>query len=202
MKKYNKIAFSFAKIKRYDFDFPPYWVAVLDTLQRVFRYLEEVKSVELYKSLKRLKEIANNKQPYHLSNIEFCVDATIESADINGEIRNNIFDDMTILGGKFNTPYIRAFLDHGTIYVGKEGGFFIAKFVEHEIVEKKETDNFEFPIIAEAGKPEIRIFQWAGSGTHYYAKVNNIDVVIDGEQKWNTWNEAQKATEKFIKFKL
>ena len=45
---------------------------------------------------------------------------------------------------------------------------------------------------------DIIIKQWKG-GTHWYAKIDNIDVVIDGEQKWNAmWVAKEKAIE-FLK---
>jgi len=59
----DKVKFRYAKIKRHDFDFPPYWVVVLDTMPRVLRYLEEVKSLILWNSLKQLKE--KSKGTFH-----------------------------------------------------------------------------------------------------------------------------------------
>lgn len=43
-------------------------------------------------------------------------------------------------------------------------------------------------------KPEvkdIKVFQWP-FGKHYYAKYKGEDVVVKGEQKWNTYEEAYK----------
>jgi len=44
---------------------------------------------------------------------------------------------------------------------------------------------------------DIRIISWDG-GTHFYAKIDLIDVVIDGEQKWNTEKEAKDKANEFL----
>jgi hypothetical protein len=44
---------------------------------------------------------------------------------------------------------------------------------------------------------DIRILRFK-NGTHYYAKIKNIDVVIDGEQKWNSEIEARENAKKFL----
>jgi len=42
---------------------------------------------------------------------------------------------------------------------------------------------------------DIKILKYA-NGVHWYAKIRNLDVVIDGEQKWNAkWVAQQKAKE-------
>lgn len=40
--------------------------------------------------------------------------------------------------------------------------------------------------------PEPRFVQWSG-GQHYYVKCGVEDVVVDGQQKWDTLEEAQAA---------
>ena len=45
---------------------------------------------------------------------------------------------------------------------------------------------------------DVRYIVWP-SGKHYYAKIDNIDIVdMLGNQKWDTREEAQKAAEWFI----
>jgi hypothetical protein len=45
---------------------------------------------------------------------------------------------------------------------------------------------------------EIRIIKWP-DGKHFYAKVGNADVVVDGKQKWDSKYAAQKAAERFLR---
>lgn len=44
---------------------------------------------------------------------------------------------------------------------------------------------------------DIRIIVWR-EGTHYYAKVGNCDVVVEGEQKWETRDMALMKAKFFI----
>lgn len=50
----------------------------------------------------------------------------------------------------------------------------------------------EYPI------DEIKLSQWK-NGIHWYAKVGNLDVVIDNEQKWDTKEKAKEKAYEFIK---
>lgn len=46
---------------------------------------------------------------------------------------------------------------------------------------------------------EVRYLQWP-NGKHWYAKIGNDDVVdAQGNQKWSTKKEAEKAAEWFLK---
>lgn len=46
-------------------------------------------------------------------------------------------------------------------------------------------------------KEDIRIMKFP-NGAHWYAKIKDKDVVIDGEQKWNAKWVAQKKAEQFL----
>lgn len=46
-------------------------------------------------------------------------------------------------------------------------------------------------------KDDIKIMRWP-NGYHWYAKIGQIDVVIDGEQKWNAKWEAQEKAEQYL----
>lgn len=47
-------------------------------------------------------------------------------------------------------------------------------------------------------KDDIRVFKFA-KGVHWYAKIKDKDVVVDGEQKWNARWIAQQKAEYFLK---
>ena len=193
--------YRFAKIKRHDFDFPPYWVVVLDSLPRVMRYLEEVKSRQLWEGLRGAKnENERNPRNPHYRGMEHEINWTLALADEGGRQRQTVFDDMMILGEVFNTPYLKVFFDRGILYVNGVGGFLPASSVAHEVLEERESAHYEFPV--DVGQGEVaRIFQWKGGGTHYYAKIGAIDVVVDGKQKWNTWKQAEQAVQRFMSLK-
>ena len=67
----------------------------------------------------------------------------------------------------------------------------------HNIIETKYISKIEFPILERPTENDINIINWPG-GKHYYAKVGNYDVVVNGVQKWNTKYEAREAAKTFI----
>jgi len=82
-------------------------------------------------------------------------------------------------------------LEHGGIFINGRGGYF-ALNSEQEIVETIELEKFILP------SARIRIIQWP-HGLHYYAKIGDEDVVVDGEQKWSTEKAARDAAIKYQK---
>lgn len=74
-------------------------------------------------------------------------------------------------------------------YVNKNGGMCPKVEIIHET---READ--AFPV----DEVYANITQWP-NGTHYYARLNNgLDVEWNGQGKWDTFEEAQKAAELFI----
>lgn len=45
-----------------------------------------------------------------------------------------------------------------------------------------------------------RFIQWEG-GIHWYAKIGDEDIIVDGKQKWDTKREAEIAAKKFLEGK-
>lgn len=67
-----------------------------------------------------------------------------------------------------------------------------------EIVETVEKDALTFPDEEKPEMKDVRLLVWPG-GSHYYAKIGNLDVTDEqGNQKWNTKEEAMKAAEYYI----
>ena len=60
------------------------------------------------------------------------------------------------------------------------------------IIDEMESDTW--PVLT--GK--ARYIQWA-NGKHWYAKIGDLDVVVDGDQKWDSKKEAEKAVAKYMK---
>lgn len=81
----------------------------------------------------------------------------------------------------------------GTIYIQHTGSY-MSWPPETDIWEEEtwERSHMVFP-----DSDEIKILQWP-QGTHWYAKIGNVDVVIDGEEKWDTYDEADVAAKRFV----
>ena len=67
-----------------------------------------------------------------------------------------------------------------------------------EIIKEVETDNLDFNV-AGYTEDDIRIIKWP-NGTHFYAKIGNIDVCDDdGNYKWNYESYAKRAAKNMLK---
>jgi len=77
---------------------------------------------------------------------------------------------------------------HNGYYVNKNGGMTNKLFA---ISETQDLDCFP-------GESRIKVSKWP-NGNHFYAHVDNIDVVDErGNIKWNTAKLAEKAAKKFM----
>lgn len=63
--------------------------------------------------------------------------------------------------------------------------------IPHDVV-------LEFIEVGKYTKDDIKVSRWP-DGSHWYAKIGYIDVVVDGEHKWNARWEAQSKAEQFLK---
>jgi len=74
-------------------------------------------------------------------------------------------------------------------YVNQKGGMCPELY---GICHTKDTDNFP-------GTPKLKVSRWQ-KGTHFYAKVNGLDVVdTKGRYKWGTEADAKRAAKRFAK---
>jgi len=82
----------------------------------------------------------------------------------------------------------------GSIYVGRLGGYFMGgkECIEYDYLDREEL------VFPELAPKDVRIIQWPG-GSHYYAKIGNTDVVVGGEQKWDTKMAAENAAAQYLR---
>jgi len=80
------------------------------------------------------------------------------------------------------------------LYINKAGGYSpeCKSFEEIDFVKKDEC------IFPECTENDIKILQWDG-GKHWYAKLGGTDVVVDGKQKWKTYDQAKNSAIEFLK---
>ena len=196
--------FKFIRVQRDDFKEKPIsWMLCIDTTAALLSYLAiKGQSIgQTYFSAKR-KNGPDGHGVGHFNAWEWATIVALENYDVeNPGKRKTILDDVAVINDTFTEPFITIFGKRGTLHVNSVGGFYAAESVPHTILDMIEKDVFEFPIEDAASKgmygEGISISQWFG-GTHYYAKIGDMDVVWEGEQKWDTYDEASKAASKFF----
>lgn len=75
-----------------------------------------------------------------------------------------------------------------------------------EITEEVESESLDYPTMKNWTMDDVRYMQWnmlGNKGTHWYAKVGKRDVVDkEGNMKWDTRNQAEKAAEWFLENRM
>lgn len=198
--------FKFIRVRRDDFnDKPISWMLCIDTELALLSYLA-VKGQSIgqtYFTAKRKASPRGDKPPIgHFTPWEWATIIALENYDVeNPDKRKSILDDVAVITDTFTQPFIKIFSERGTLHVNSVGGFYAAESTAHTVLDTIEKDVFEFPIEDKTSKgmysDGIAISQWFG-GTHYYAKIGDMDVVWEGEQKWDTYDEAAKAARAFF----
>jgi hypothetical protein len=110
--------------------------------------------------------------------------------------RDNVFDDARVLEKELLNVYTKAFMEHGCILVGEKFGF-MPMSEQITIVREVDTDTFAVPN-KRYTNDDIEVSQWI-RGKHYYAKVGLQDVVVEGQQKWHTFQTAHDMAKIFVK---
>ena len=105
----------------------------------------------------------------------------------------SLVDALTNMNEALGKGMARTLDDQGRLFINDLGGYF-GYTSEIEVYETKEIDVWALP------GQEPRFIQWP-CGDHYYAKIGDEDVVVDGRQKWDTLAEAKDAVEKYLKGK-
>lgn len=98
---------------------------------------------------------------------------------------------------KFNQDFMhgmeKSLFDYRQIFVNSNGGYF-GMFNGLLVHKSRDVDVWALP------EEKPRFIQWNG-GTHWYAKIGDEDIVVDGKQKWDTKTEAEAAAKEYMKGK-
>lgn len=157
------------------------WLFDIRTVDELFDYLDNVRAprarAELSEALKYAQGIGHANMVATIAEIKGIgvLDAQLQfNADVMKAMEKNLFDKRQI-------------------FVNGLGGHFPL----HDGLKLSDSRMIDVWALPEE-KP--RFIQWPG-GTHYYAKIGDEDIVVDGKQKWDTKEEAEEAAKKFMKGK-
>ena len=159
---------------------------VIEDINDILEYhkIEFANKVELSKQ--ELEERAKTWYKSHdASNLTLTAEFTAKFHETNP------LDELTMLHAKILCDQFKDIFAGKKIVINKKGGYFSIKV----------SDNPEYTWLSEYKftSEDIIISKWPG-GTHFYAKVGNIDVVDSlGNVKWSTRWEARKAAVDFLR---
>lgn len=114
-----------------------------------------------------------------------CLAKTRETTYIKAsmELEQNVFSGKLKSLDKFGNILLR------------DSGSYMILTDHYTVIESIYKEEMVYPNYCET---DINITQWKG-GKHFYAKIGNLDVVIDDEQKWDTYKEAYNNAKLYLK---
>jgi len=164
------------------------WFFMAKDFLDIFHIHEKIYPTLLEEAVHDIVEDRKMKRHFrtHLGNAVSTLAKLNETSPLVTELPN--------LVSKIRNGQYKILADYGHVLI-RESGSYMALTSNYEITEEVVKETLSFP---ERSLTDIRIIQWP-NGTHYYAKIGNEDVVDeDGNQKWNTHDEAyEKAIEYF-----
>ena len=134
-----------------------------------------------------------------------------EAACIDGDLKDHSVNSLTpvliLRAQKFGTSLVAATADfanevfnnkvralekYGCIYI-QSCGSYMTSSKTHKVIETKELEELVYP-----DNKKIRYLRWP-NGQHWYAKIGDTDIRVDGEMKWDSREEAEEAVKKYLR---
>lgn len=179
--------FEFVLVK--DRNFPnidPWWACYINNLDSAI-VISKIKSEKLTNAYMNIKMQGRRG---HYTSTEECIIGTIFSRDTGCK---TIVDDVALINKVAIEPLIQDIIRGNVFLLNTNWG--MTPLTENlETIKVIYKQEFVFPI---EGEQDIRIIKWKG-GKHYYAKIGNQDVFINGKQKWDTYDETLNKAKEFL----
>lgn len=179
----------FVKIRDTKRDIDYGWMLKLSNWIEVIAYHETVDAGRASMAVSQIREMETKKKHF--------TDFFAAQAYTLAQIKNkSVVDILALLNSRTAESQFKVIDERGAIYINRNGGYFAASdsIEEYDWMEKK---HLSWP--TENDEDDIRIISYRGAGGHFYAKIGHTDVVVDGEQKWDTYDKAMEAGKTFLR---
>ena len=177
---------TFVKVKSSMIDYG--WMLRIDDPMQVLEYHQSVDPSKASRIVDQIRKVKIEKVKHFADELSFVI---AKLSEIKGT-------SVVMTLANFNTLVTAQQMESirrcGAIYVNRNGGYFPCKG-DIEECEVEQSKVLSFPTVRD--EDDIRIIKWP-QGKHWYAKIGDTDVVVDGEQKWNTKAAAKAAAKKFL----
>lgn len=170
-------------------------VFYIDTIESLLQYISDVKSVSVMESYHKAKFIDSGLKFEHHTAESFALRFTILN---NRKEKGSIRNDIDIINDTFINPIIDNFFKYGILLFNKVGGY--QMLTDNIRIHKiKNVDTFDSSqlLIGIPTMDDVNIEKWP-LGKHFYIKINNQTIEIDGKVKWNTFESAHDAAVNYI----
>ena len=202
---FNKtnIMYHFVKIKSKlgnDSNGKTFWYFVPNSVEQVIEHFKTIFGKEISAGIRdKMAGYKHADTPWRLA-----IDATCSVKGFGWDCHGLPWLDEAIsLENMVLQNRIRDFHKYGKIYLANGVTQFGYNEEQFEIVEEIDNETLEYPIEELYHLEDVRYFKWDNDfigvkGVHWYAKVGKYDIVDkNGNQKWNTKDEAEEAARWF-----
>ena len=185
--------FEQVRLRGFGKDFPSEWVLKITSLQQLFEYYVLTKPTIIQEAFKDFLETTSKEvQRDHFTNPITSAAVMLAQIEFNSGGKDRSFiDALTDLLSKVERNQMSSLAKGEILYIRNIGSYVPEDGTRYDILQYFESDKLVFP------QSSVRFIQWDG-GTHWYAKIGNTDIVVDGEQKWDSKKEAQSAVQKYL----
>lgn len=181
----NIWTFRKVRLKNMEADFPCEWMLVIRTVKELWQYYSETRPTVIQTALQDW--IKTTSQPIQKDHFRNHISQTVYFLSALNDC--SFIESITKLFGQVEQNQISQLSKGKTLYIRSIGSYTFGD--QYETLDEFQSSELLFPL------DKVRFLQWSG-GKHWYAKIGNTDIVVEGEQKWNSKVEAQKAASKFI----
>lgn len=157
------------------------WLFDIQSPDELFDYLEFVRASRARAELAEARKFAAGQS--HANVVAFM-------AQIKGI---TVLEAQLELNSRIMRGMEKVLFQDRRLFVNSNGGYF-GVTEKIKIHESRDIDVWALP------EEKPRFVQWTG-GTHWYAKIGDEDIVVNGRQKWDTKAEAEAAAAKYLKGK-
>jgi len=177
------------------------FILLCETKEVLLEHTEKYMTTEIKKGVEDFMKITNtiekldnesyskSKTSHYTSGWAIAIDTITKNSD------KPWYEHSVMLENKVFQGKMKCLLNHGNILL-RDSGSYMTISPDMEIIEEIIKDEMIYPNYSEEN---ISITKWEG-GRHYYATIGNMTVVDkDGNQKWNSHNEAMKHAKEYLK---
>jgi hypothetical protein len=185
----NLWTFHHVRLKGFGEKFPSEWMLAIDTMESLDEVRKRFDQKIIGEAWKDYIHTTSRKvQRDHFKNSTTF--AVVKRAEACGE---SFLGAACSIHSEMFFHQMRLISEGNTVYIRKCGSYVFDNGTRYEILESKESDVLRFP----DSEKTVRFMQWPG-GRHWYAKYGEEDVKVDGELKWDTKEQAERAAKKWI----
>jgi hypothetical protein len=183
----------FEKVQLAGFNGQPEWVLKISSLSQLFDYYKKTRPTLIREAIDNLMDTTGrHAQRDHFTNTLTWATAALSSMKAEGKDHGPSFiESLNELLIRVDKNQIRALTEGQTLYLRDIGSYSTDDGTMYRVLDSYSSDELKFPA------SQVRVIQWPG-GKHWYAKVGDADVVVDGEQKWETKRQAEAMAKTFI----